>query len=397
MTNISEITNHDKGTIVTKNVPGKVGTACIERAVWEENCKLIFDKRYKDLNTILNAQANVDPIIDTLSKLGSSRGRVFVFKNYDMLKHLVFLGYEKTLLCQKLGFLSLNDISTYLAYIEERKQIFVCHKIKTSTNVNQHMMNIKISIAYFLTLYSKKIKSEVRIIGLLIQETETKRQPLQCKFCDLFSASHKVFESPTSFDNWWKPIATYNDWWDFSNHAECGNLFEDLAAPILGFFNPELVCGQTLDKRDTRSSTLDHRITCGDSAYWSLGVDCGEDFKTSNISRSSHSNHACCESSFLEEQRSSEVVGILSTQDNFFSRNTETSSFKQQQLNEKHKSNLRQRTVPNFTAHKSLETNNISIILNVSTNNNPVSRADRLFLLLLMLSSLSLHISCVFY
>ena len=362
MSNISDVTHDDKGTIVTKHAPGKIGTVWCKVAVWEEKCKLIFDRRYKDLNTILNVQANVDPIINTLSKLSSREGRVFVFKNYDMLKHLVFLGYEENLLCQKFGFLSLNDTSTYLAYIEERKKIFVCHNIKASTNVNQHMMNVKISIAYFLTLFSKKIKSGVRIIGLLIQETESKRQPLQCKFCDLFSASHKVFESPTCFDNWWKPIETYNDWWDFSDHAERCNLFEDLATPILGFLNPELVCDQTLDKRDTRLSTLSHRGL--DSGYWNLGVDCGKDSESSNI------------------------AGILSTQDNFFSRNTKAYSFQQQQLNEKHKNNLRQRTVPNSGVHKSLETNNVY---------DPTSMADRLFLLLLMLSSLSLHICFVFY
>ena len=386
MSNISDVTHDDKGTIVTKNAPGKIGTVWYKSAVWEEKCKLIFGRRYKDLNTILNVQANVDPIINTLSKLSSRKGGVFVFKNYDMLKHLVFLGYEENLLCQKFGLLPLNDTSTYLAYIEERKKIFVCHNIKASTNVNQHMMNVKISIAYFLTLFSKKIKSGVRIIGLLIQETESKRQPLQCKFCDLFSASHKVFESPTCFDNWWKPIETYNDWWDFSDHAERCNLFEDLAAPILGFLNPELVCDQTLDKRDTRLSTLSHRGP--DSGYWSLGVDCGKDFESSNISGSSHSNHAFCESSSREKQRHPEFAGILSTQDKFFSRNTETSSFQQQQLNEKHKNNLRQRTVPNPGVHKSLETNNVYY---------PTSMADRLFLLLLMLSSLSLHICFVFH
>ena len=288
MTNISDLIRHDKSTIVRKNVFGKVGTELYKPEDWRQKCKRLFDKEYKYLNTISNMENNVDPIIDTLSKLSSDKGRVFVFKNYDIEKHLEFFGYEKALLHKKLGSLYLDDISTYLAFVEERKKIFYCHKIKTGNDMDQHMRNITTSIAYFLTLYSKEfISAGVRIIGLLIQESEKERKPLRCKFCDLFSPSYEVFESPTSFDNWWKTIETYNNWWDFSKHAErseCCNLFEDLAASIVGFFNQGLVCETRLDNKD-----------------------------------------------------------------DVFPRNRGTSSSQQQQLNEEHKNNLRRQNVLNST------------------------------------------------
>ena len=274
--NISDITSYDKSTIAIKNVPGMVGAVFYEREDWERKCKCFFDKAYKDLNAISNVQTNVDPVIDTLSKLSSRKCRVFVFKNYDMVKHLTCLEYKKALLHEKLGHVSLDDISTYLSYVEEMKTIFICHKVKADNNVDQHMRNVTTSMAYFLTLYNKKLKStHVRIIGLLIQETGTKRQRLQCKFCDLFSPSHKVFESPASFNSWWEPIETYNDWWDLPKPAECWNLFEDLAAPILGFFYPKLVCETTLDEKDIVPSRLDQRDL--DSRYL-------KEFKASKVS-----------------------------------------------------------------------------------------------------------------
>lgn len=36
MSNISDVTHDDKGTIVTKNAPGKIGTVWCKPAVWEK-------------------------------------------------------------------------------------------------------------------------------------------------------------------------------------------------------------------------------------------------------------------------------------------------------------------------------------------------------------------------
>ena len=46
-----------------------------------------------------------------------------VLKNYDMMQHLAFIGYKEALLYEKLGFVSLNEISPYIAYY---KKIYSC-------------------------------------------------------------------------------------------------------------------------------------------------------------------------------------------------------------------------------------------------------------------------------
>ena len=241
ISNITDVTRDEQNIIERKNVFGKIGTELFERTEWESKCKKLFSKKYKASKIITNPP-NMDTIMKTLSKLScENNGRVLVFRNYDLLNHLVFLGYKKALLDKKLGIVSTkNDITTYFAYIEQKNIIFICHKIKADTNVDQHMKNVTTSIAYFLTLYNKMIKSsEVRIVGLLIQETETEHKLLSCKFCDLFSPTEKVFESPTSFDEWWDSVETYNNWWDFSKTTKCCNLFDDLAAQILGFIEAQ--------------------------------------------------------------------------------------------------------------------------------------------------------------
>ena len=253
MSNITDITRDEQNIIERKNVFGKIGTELYERADWESKCKRLFNKKFKALKIITNTP-DMDAIMKTLSKLSSeNNGRVLVFKNYDMVNHLVFLGYRKALLDKKLGTMSTKkDVTTYFAYIEQINVIFICHKIKVDNNVDQHMKNVTTSIAYFLTLYNKKIKSsEVRILGLLIQETETEKKHLTCRFCDLFSPTDKVFESPKSFNKWWDPIETYNNWWDFSKTTKCCNLFDDLAAQILGF---------TEAQKPSPSSFLDENI-----------------------------------------------------------------------------------------------------------------------------------------
>ena len=379
MSNISDIIRPVKNTVRIKNVFGKVGTEFYNPKDWEKRCKRLFDKECKDLKAISNIKNNVDPVIDTLSKLSSSKGRVFVFKNYDMVKHLKLLGYETTLLDKKLGSVPLNDISTYLAYVEEKRTVFICHKVDAGSNMVHHMKNVETYIAYFLTLHSKKIKSTgVQIIGLLIQETETNRKPLQCKFCDLFSPSCKVFESPTSFNNWWNHIETYNNWWDFSKHtesSECSNLFEDLAASIFGFLNQGFVCETTLDNKDIVPSQLNQ-----------IDEDSGQlqEFEAQNISNFPHPDHPSSGYNSIEQKRRSEAAEIPKNKDNVFSRNTGTPSYQQQQRNEEHTDNLTRQTFLNAVVQKSLESNN---------DYHSVSMEDRLLLLLLLLSSLSLHVS----
>ena len=72
-------------------------------------------------------------------------------------------------------------------------------------------------------------------MGVLIRENEKQSELLQCNFCDLFSPSYEVFESPATFKHWLNCIENYGDWWDLENPIKGNKLFDSLAAEILCF------------------------------------------------------------------------------------------------------------------------------------------------------------------
>ena len=240
MFDISSLAPDDTKKIKLKNVCGKIGTKIYTRAGWELKCRNLYNEKYKDSNDIVIPSCP-DKIMQTLSKLcAKNQGRGFVFKNYDMEDHLEFLQYDKIKIVRTLGPVLKIDTNTYLAYIERKNIIFMCYSIKAGRPVSQYMNCLTKSITYFLALYGNIVEStDVKIIGLLIQENETKEKIIECAFCNLFSPTHKVFESPTSFDEWWGSIETYRNWWNLSNAKNCGKLFDDLAAQILGFLDTQ--------------------------------------------------------------------------------------------------------------------------------------------------------------
>ena len=93
-----------------------------------------------------------------------------------MVQHLAFIESEEALLYEKLGFVSLNKISSFIAPFKEKTYLLVCHKTRAGSSVDQHMINFKTFISYFLTLRSRivqstKIKStEVKTIGFHIKQ-----------------------------------------------------------------------------------------------------------------------------------------------------------------------------------------------------------------------------------
>ena len=177
-----------------------------------------------------------DMIMDMLSSVSSAnKSRGFVFKNYDIEKHLEFLSYDLLALKGKLGAALTNTIITYITYIEQKNVIFVCEQVSNRSNINHCLKKIAIMVKYFLILYHKEIQaSGVTVIGLLIRGNK-KQEFAECKFCHLFSPSFKDFESRINFGDWWIPVENYEGWW---NLAKCGKqkiLFDDLAAEILCF------------------------------------------------------------------------------------------------------------------------------------------------------------------
>ena len=62
----------------------------------------MFNKTYKDLNTFSNVQ------------------QLIVLKNYDMVQRLEFIWYDEALFYERLLFVFLNEISTYIPFFKEK-------------------------------------------------------------------------------------------------------------------------------------------------------------------------------------------------------------------------------------------------------------------------------------
>ena len=215
---------------------GELGKKVYNEVEWKNKCESYFNRYFKTASIIL-MPSDSDIIMDGLSFLCSdSKSRGFVFKNYNVLKHLEFLGYNKASLLTKLGGTQMSKNISYIAYVEQKNVIVICEKVEKGLHMHRYLKNITVMVKYFLTLYNKELKgSGVTIVGLLIREDEKQGESVSCSFCHLFSPSLKDFESPTSFKDFWSFIEDYEGWWDLGNPEKQGKLFSDLAAKILCF------------------------------------------------------------------------------------------------------------------------------------------------------------------
>ena len=157
-----------------------------------------------------------------------NKGRGFVFKNYDIVKHLTFLDYPKV------GAALTSKSIPYIAYVEQKNVIFIC-EVMNGSNTHHCLKNIVSMVKSFLFLYDRKLQdSGVTIIGILIRESE-EQESFECEFCHLFSPAYKLFEQPPRLKSWWNFVQTYEGWWKLVNPKMQNKLFHDLAAEILCF------------------------------------------------------------------------------------------------------------------------------------------------------------------
>ena len=235
MENVSVIPRDNEKKIEIHGGAGELGIKVFKGAQWKIKCKRYFNRYFKT-STIISVPSDEDMIMDTLSSVCSEKkSRGFVFKNYDIAKHLEFLGYDEVALKEKIGAALTNKSISYIAYIEQMNVVFICEKVSNGSNIDKCLKNIAVMVKYFLTFYDKEIEaSGVTVIGLLIRGNE-EQEFVECKFCHLFSPSFKDFESAISFENWWVLVENYEGWWNLANPGKQKRLFDDLAAEILCF------------------------------------------------------------------------------------------------------------------------------------------------------------------
>ena len=223
---------------------GEMGKNIFKVSHWKTQCRDYFNRYFKT-SPVIVGPSDKDIIMNTLCSVCSgSKSRGFVFKNYDITKHMDFLGYNKGLLVANLGAAPTSQSISYIAYIEQKNVIFICEEVSNGANICQSSKNIAVMVKRFLTLYNMEIQaSGVKVIGLLISGEEKQEELVECSFCQLFSLSYEDFESATAFNARWNVIEVYEDWWnladtglsDFVNPGKQHQLFEEMAAEILCF------------------------------------------------------------------------------------------------------------------------------------------------------------------
>ena len=235
--NVASMPRDNEKEIEIHGGAGEIGIKVVKVTQWKNKCKSYFNRYYKTSNIIM-VPSDQDKIMNTLSFLCSdSKSRGFIFKNYDVVKHLEFLGYTKVSLKANLGAAPTTKSTSYIAYIEQNNTIFICEKVSVS-NIHQCLKNITAMVKYFLTLYDREIQgSGVTVVGLLIRENGNQEGLVECSFCNLFSPLYEFFESSTVFKAWWKFIETYEGWWNLAKPKKRNKLFNDLAAEILCFMS----------------------------------------------------------------------------------------------------------------------------------------------------------------
>ena len=242
--NVASIPRDNDKEIEIHGGAGEKGKEVFKVSHWKTKCRNYFNRYFKTSPVIVGPSDN-DIIMKTLCFVCSgSKSRGFVFKNYNITRHMEFLGYDKGLLVANLGAAPTSQSISYIAYIEQKNVMFICEEVSNGANICQSSKNIAVMVKRFLTLYNMEIQaSGVKVIGLLIRGEEKQEELVECSFCQLFSLSYEDFESATAFNARWNVIEVYEDWWnladtglsDFVNPEKQHQLFEEMAAEILCF------------------------------------------------------------------------------------------------------------------------------------------------------------------
>ena len=242
--NVASIPRDNDKEIEIHGGAGEKGKEVFKVSHWKTKCRNYFNRYFKTSPVIVGPSDN-DIIMKTLCFVCSgSKSRGFVFKNYNITRHMEFLGYDKGLLVANLGAAPTSQSISYIAYIEQKNVMFICEKVTNSANICQSSKSVSIMVKRFLTLYNMEIQaSGLQVIGLLIRGEEKQEELIECCFCQLFSLSYEDFKSATAFNAKWNVIEVYEDWWnladtgssDFVNQGKQHQLFEEMAAEILCF------------------------------------------------------------------------------------------------------------------------------------------------------------------
>ena len=104
---------------------GEMEINVVNVAEWKTECKSYFNRYYKT-SSIIMVPSDGDTIMNTVSSVCSDReGRGFVLKDYDIVTHFDFLGYDKVALRKNLGVAPTSKSVSYIAYLEQKNGAYM--------------------------------------------------------------------------------------------------------------------------------------------------------------------------------------------------------------------------------------------------------------------------------
>ena len=103
MENVTSMPRDYEKKVEINGGAGEKGIKVVRVAQWKTKCESYFNRHFKTSSVIVVPSVG-DIFMNTLRSVCSeNKGRGFVFKNYDIAKHLEFLGYSKKSLEANLG------------------------------------------------------------------------------------------------------------------------------------------------------------------------------------------------------------------------------------------------------------------------------------------------------
>ena len=142
-------------------------------------------------------------------------GKALVVQNFNLSKHFELLKHPKC------GFMSfrnkITQCSCYLVYsFNENIILYLCRDKgdNTSKNLEEQMSHCMSDVLLLVNLYEDELKlSGVKIVGLVISNSETQNFKLKCELCKKFVIPLKAFQSPSTFRSW---LEKFTKWFGIS-------------------------------------------------------------------------------------------------------------------------------------------------------------------------------------
>ena len=164
-------------------------------ARWKQECKNYFHRFFsKRVNDVICLPQHGDGLIRTLeewccdNKKSNKKGALII-KNIDLSKQMKFLGIQNR------EVMNWEKPGSYLAYNCTENVILYLHlakDISSKENLNNEMRRCRSDIHLLINLCRDELEnSGVKIVGIVISNSETHNLKLNCDMCSIFVTTKK--------------------------------------------------------------------------------------------------------------------------------------------------------------------------------------------------------------